>query len=72
MAEMKRVGLRLSLELHSYYKEKSARMGVPASMLMLMDLEKVAEQRKVQDQLEMFEKIMKQVTQEEKETKDAR
>ncbi len=43
---MIRFNIRLSKEMHDYYKEKSERTGVSMSSLIFLDLEEVQERKR--------------------------
>ena len=61
MDSMKRFGMKLTPELHGYYKEKSERIGVPMTTLVLLDLEKLSEQRQTQNMMAVMEAAIKMI-----------
>ncbi|NMA23858.1 MAG: hypothetical protein GX938_10190 [Spirochaetales bacterium] len=71
MAEMKRMSIRLSKELHGYYKDKSEKTGISMSILILTDLEHLAEQRDIKQQLAVFTQMIEKLeSMEEKEMEE--
>ena len=61
MKEMKRMSIRLSKELHGYYKERSEKTGLSMSVLILTDLEHLAEQRDIKQQLAVFTQMIEKI-----------
>jgi len=61
MKEMKRMSIRLSKELHGYYKERSEKTGLSMSILILTDLEHLAEQRDIKQQLAVFTQMIEKI-----------
>jgi hypothetical protein len=61
MREMKRMSIRLSKELHGYYKDRSEKTGISMSILILTDLEHLAEQRDIKKQLAVFTQMIEKL-----------
>ena len=59
MVMQQRFSLKLTEELHEYYKGRSEKTGVAMSALVLLDLEKLQEQRQATVNLERMESMMR-------------